>query len=252
MWHQQVPELPGHTYQIFKNLFVDLKSWNRQPQTELNSQGTWRSVGEYFNMQKLPTIRSHTSPTSRQVMHMLTSCCGCCQFLERYQKCLSILQMPEWPGRLLVVWRGRGRLLKLNSHPPCCFSRVCPNCAISWGYWAGWRSTRFAPTSAQLAQPSPIAVSEAMGRHKPLPTTRNIKYHWSQCVLVRVGSHDNSAEAGERALNEGGEVGGGKGVELSPSWFWRSKGVITNRNFPALSYHCFSDHSVETFLRPHK
>lgn len=183
---------------------------------------------------------------------MLTSCCGCCQFLERYQKCLSILQMPEWPGRLLVVWRGRGRLLKLNSHPPCCFSRVCPNCAISWGYWAGWRSTRFAPTSAQLAQPSPIAVSEAMGRHKPLPTTRNIKYHWSQCVLVRVGSHDNSAEAGERALNEGGEVGGGKGVELSPSWFWRSKGVITNRNFPALSYHCFSDHSVETFLRPHK
>lgn len=63
---------------------------------------------------------------------------------------------------------------------------------------------------------SPIAVSEAMGRHKPLPTTRNIKYHWSQCVLVRVGSHDNSAEAGESALNKGGA---GEGVELSPSWF---------------------------------
>lgn len=122
---------------------------------------------------------------------------------------LAILQTPEWTGRLLVVWRDRDSLLKLHSHPPCS-SRVCPNPAVSWGYGAGWRSTRFAPTTARLAQPSPLAVSEAMGRHKPLPTTRNMKHCWSQCVLERVGSHDNSTEAGERAL--------GKPL---PSQFWR-------------------------------
>lgn len=106
---------------------------------------------------------------------------------------LSTLQTPEWTGGLLVVWRDRDSPLQPHSHPPCS-SRVCPNPAVSWGCRAGRGSTRFAPTTAQLAQPSPPAVSEAMRRHKPLPTIRNMKPHWSQGVLEGVGSRDNSTE----------------------------------------------------------
>lgn len=69
-----------------------------------------------------------------------------------------------------------------------------------------------------------------MGRHKPLPTTRNIKYHWSQRVLVRVGSHDNSTEAGERAL--------GKGLSSHHPGFEGPKGVVTKGIAPTVGYPC--------------
>lgn len=135
-----------------------------------------------------------------------------------------------------MVWRDRDCFLKLHSHPPC-WSRVCPSPAVSWGYGAGRRRTRLAPTTAQLAQPSPLALSEAMRRHKPLPTTRSIKHHWSQCVLERAGSHDNSTEAGERAMGM-----------LLPSWFGRALGGGYKRDCSCVSYPCFSGCSLELFF----
>lgn len=81
-----------------------------------------------------------------------------------------------------------------------------------------------------------------MGRHKPLSTTRNIKYRWSQCVLVKVGSHDNSIEASERALD--------KGLSSHHPGSEGPKGMITEGIAPTLSYPCFSDYSVEAFLHP--
>lgn len=66
-----------------------------------------------------------------------------------------------------------------------------------------------------------------MDRHKPLPTTRNIKYSWSQCVLVSVSSHDNSTEAGERPLE--------KGLSSCHPGFEGPKGVIIEGFAPTLS-----------------
>lgn len=169
---------------------MDLKSWSRQPQKAefpKHSGKRWCA----FELAKAPDCKAIANISHQQTNAGTKGAWG-----------LPILQIAKWAGRLLMVKRGRDRLLKLSSHPPCS-SRVCPNHAVSWGYWAGWRSTHFAPTAAQLAQPSPLAISEAMGRHKRLPTTRNIKYCWSQRVLVRVGSHDNSTEASERALDKG-------------------------------------------------
>lgn len=225
-----------HTHdKLFKVLHG---SWGLEPDSNRESWIPRHSGEHWCAFEPHGTAITHISPISRQT-HTCSPAAGAASSSQKDTKGawdLSTLQISEWTGRLLVVWRDRDSFLRLHSHPPCS-SRVCPNPAVSWGYRAGRRNTRFTPTSAQLAQSSPLAVSEAMGRHKPLPTTRNMKHPWSQCVLERGGSHDNSTEAGERALGK-----------LLPSRFWRAKGDDYKRDCSCVSYPCFSGCSLELFF----
>lgn len=87
-WHPLASHWAPYTHITnISKFFMELRSWTSQSQRELDSLGTWGSVGVHFNPMAVPS-HTYLPPVDRHT-HVFTSCCGCIQTTGRQQSCLG-------------------------------------------------------------------------------------------------------------------------------------------------------------------